>query len=321
MAEIVKLIECPRDAWQGLQDFLPTDYKAQYLAELVRAGFRHIDAVSFVSPKHVRQMADSEEVIAKLNSSLEVAPASLPASANDFSTDKTRQQDAGAANQALEIIGIVVNEKGLDRALATPGVTTIGYPYSISAYFRRANANMTREESRALVEKLKQTTQAANRGLVIYISMAFGNPYDEPWGPEIVQDTLDWLKDIRVRTVSLADTVGTASPELVGDLFRQVKNHVAGIELGVHLHSRPENAEEKILAAYEAGCRRFDSALTGLGGCPFAGDNLVGNIATEQVLAALHKKGANPGITPDRLNKALAMTNEIRTKYAHISVS
>ena len=292
----VKLIECPRDAWQGLADFIPTETKAAYLRELIEAGFGHIDAVSFVSPKHVKQMADSEEVMAELNSSL---PSGI---------------------ERPEIIGIVVNEKGLERALATPGVTTIGYPYSISAYFRRANANMTREESRALVTTLKKETAAANRDLVIYISMAFGNPYDEPWGPEIVQDTLEWLKDVRVRTVSLADTVGTASPQLVGDLFRQVKDHVAGLELGVHLHSRPENAEEKILAAYEAGCRRFDSALTGLGGCPFAGDNLVGNIATEQVLAALRKAGADPGIDSARLTKVLAMTNEIRAKYAHAPV-
>jgi hydroxymethylglutaryl-CoA lyase len=291
--ESVKLIECPRDAWQGLQDFIPTEYKTAYLKELVLAGFKHIDAVSFVSPKHVKQMADSEEVMAKWSAS--------------FPSDWERP----------EIIGIVVNEKGLERALATPGVTTIGYPYSISAYFRRANANMTRAESRALVEKLKKETAAANCGLVVYVSMAFGNPYDEPWGPEIVTDTLEWLKDIRVRTVSLADTVGTATPQLVGDLYRQVKDHVAGIELGVHLHSRRENAEEKILAAYEAGCRRFDSALTGLGGCPFAGDHLVGNIATEDVLAALHKAGADPRIPPGRLSKALAMTNEIRAKYAH----
>jgi hydroxymethylglutaryl-CoA lyase len=293
VAEPIKIIECPRDAWQGLQEFIPTDYKAEYLKQLVLAGFRHIDAVSFVSPKHVKQMADSEEVMMKLNSSLP------------------------AGTTPLEIIGIVVNEKGLERALATPGVTTIGYPYSISAYFRRANANMTRAESRSLVERLKKETTAANRGLVIYISMAFGNPYDEPWGPEIVADTLEWLKDIRVRTVSLADTVGTATPELVGDLYRQVKDQVAGIELGVHLHSRPEHAQEKILAAYEAGCRRFDSALTGLGGCPFAGDNLVGNIATEDVLSALRKAGADPGIDPARLTKALQMTNELRAKYAH----
>jgi hydroxymethylglutaryl-CoA lyase len=293
MLQAVKLIECPRDAWQGLPDVIPTDYKAEYLKELVLAGFKHIDAVSFVSPKHVKQMADSEEAMAKLNASL------------------------SASAKRPEIIGIVVNEKGLERALATPGITTIGYPYSISAYFRRANANMTREQSRTLVETLKKQTAAANRDLVIYISMAFGNPYDEPWGPEIVQDTLEWLKDVRVRTVSLADTVGTATPQLVGDLLRQVKDHVAGIELGVHLHSRPENAEAKILAAYEAGCRRFDSALTGLGGCPFAGDNLVGNIATEQVLAALRKAGADPGIDDSRLTKVLAMTNEIRAKYAH----
>ena len=150
--------------------------------------------------------------------------------------------------------------------------------------------------------------------------MAFGNPYDEPWGPEIVADTLEWLKDIRVRTVSLADTVGTASPQLVGDLYGSVKEHVAGIELGVHLHSRPENAEEKILAAYEAGCRRFDGALTGLGGCPFAGDNLVGNIATEDVLAALRKARADPGIDSARLTRVIEMTNEIRAKYAHAPV-
>jgi hydroxymethylglutaryl-CoA lyase len=293
LTDAVKLIECPRDAWQGLPDFIPTEYKAEYLKELVLAGFRHIDAVSFVSPKHVKQMADSEEVMAKLIASL---PANI---------------------EIPEIIGIVVNEKGLERALATPGVTTIGYPYSISAYFRRANANMTRDESRLLVEKLRKETLAAKKNLVVYISMAFGNPYEEPWGPEIVADTLEWLKDIRVRTVSLADTVGTASPQLVGDLYRGVKDHVAGVELGVHLHSRPEQAEEKILAAYEAGCRRFDSALTGLGGCPFAGDNLVGNIATEDVLAALRKAGADPGNDSSRLTRVLEMTNEIRAKYAH----
>jgi hydroxymethylglutaryl-CoA lyase len=307
MAEIVKLIECPRDAWQGLPDLIPTEYKAEYLKQLVLAGFQHIDAVSFVSPKHVKQMADSEDLMARLN-------ASLPLLAADHENSR---QDAGAAAGTPEIIGIVVNEKGLERALATPGVSTIGYPYSISAYFRRANANMTRNESRLLVEKLRKETLAAKKDLVVYISMAFGNPYDEPWGPEIVADALEWLKGIRVRTVSLADTVGTASPELVGELYRQVKDEFRGIELGVHLHSRQEDAEAKILAAYEAGCRRFDSALTGLGGCPFAGDNLVGNIATEDVLAALQKAGADPGIDSARLGTVLGMANEIRAKYAH----
>ena len=161
MTEPTKLIECPRDAWQGLPDLIPTDYKAEYLKELMLAGFRHIDAVSFVSPKHVKQMADSEEVMAKLNASL---PADI---------------------EPPEIIGIVVNQMGLERALATPGVTTIGYPYSISAYFRRANANMTRDESRTLVEKLRKDTTAANKDLVVYISMAFGNPYHEPFTPPV----------------------------------------------------------------------------------------------------------------------------------------
>lgn len=293
--ETVKLIECPRDAWQGLPDFIPTDHKVAYLRELILAGFAHIDAVSFVSPRYVKQMADSEEVISGLL-------ASLP-----------------DGSRLPEIIGIVVNEKGLERALTTPGVSTIGYPYSISAYFRRANANMTRDESRKLVETLKREANAAKRGLVVYISMAFGNPYDEPWGPEIVQDTLDWLMDIRVNTVSLADTVGTASPELVHKLFSQVKDHVAGIELGVHLHSRQANSEDKINAAYAAGCRRFDSALTGLGGCPFAGDDLVGNIPTEHVIGALAKLGVNTNIDAAKLSNLIGMTNEIRVQYAHPS--
>src|SRR5208337_3191855 len=289
----IKLIECPRDAWQGLPTLIPIETKVAYLRELIAAGFQHLDAVSFVSPKHVQQMSDSEQVMSQLLSTL--PQNTLPP----------------------EIIGIVVNEKGLRRALATPGVSTIGYPYSISAYFRRANANMTRAESRSLVETLKRETKAANKNLVIYISMAFGNPYDEPWGPELVQDTLDWLKDIRVNTVSLADTVGTSSPDLVRELFSQVKDHVAGIELGVHLHSRPDHAEEKILAAYQAGCRRFDSALTGLGGCPFAGDDLEGTAPTESVLFALAKAGATPPIDPSRLTRLLHLANQIRSTYSH----
>ena len=293
----VKIIECPRDAWQGLPQLIPTGVKVEYLKRLVAAGFRHIDAVSFVSPKHVKQMADSEEVMQALRGAL---PVTLP-----------------PGEEPPEIIGIVVNQKGLERALATPGVATLGYPYSISAYFRRANANMSRAESRALVEKLKKETKAAARNLVVYISMAFGNPYDEPWGPEIVEETLEWLKDIGVHTVSLADTVGTATPEEVGALYRAVKSCVAGIELGVHLHCRPEGAPEKVLAAYEAGCRRFDSALTGLGGCPFAGDELVGNIATEIVIEILAKGGVETGVKPVALAPVIEFTNEIRSKYAH----
>jgi hydroxymethylglutaryl-CoA lyase len=290
---LVQIIECPRDAWQGLRQIIPTEEKAQYLSRLVSLGFAHIDAVSFVSPKHVPQMADSEAVMQQLSR------VKLP------------------SDESPEIIGIVVNAQGLDRALAVPGVTTIGYPYSISAYFRRANANMSRAESRELVEKLQRDTKAAGRKLVIYISMAFGNPYDEPWGAEIVEETLVWLKDVGVRTVSLADTVGTASPEDVAHLYGAVKNCVAGVEIGVHLHSRPESAAEKVLAAYEAGCRRFDGALTGLGGCPFAGDALVGNIPTEAVLTTLAARGVSTGIDTKSLAVACAMTHELRERYAH----
>ena len=293
MSESVTIVECPRDAWQGLPQIIPAEVKVEYLSGLIRAGFRHLDAVSFVSPKHVPQMADSERVMEALNR-LKLPP-----------------------GDRQEIIGIIVNEKGLERALATPGVTTIGYPYSISAYFRRANANMSRAESRELVEKLKTETKKAGRDLVVYVSMAFGNPYDEPWGPEIVEETLVWLKDVGVRTVSLADTVGTASPDEVANLYRAAKDCVAGIELGVHLHSRPGRAAEKVLAAYEAGCRRFDGALTGLGGCPFAGDELVGNIPTEAILTTLAARGVSTGIDTKSLAVACAMTGEIRENYAH----
>jgi hydroxymethylglutaryl-CoA lyase len=290
--EQVTIVECPRDAWQGLTEIIPTEVKVEYLKRLVSLGFRHIDAVSFVSPKHVPQMADSEKVMAGLSG------AKLP------------------EGQSPEIIGIVVNEHGLDRAFAAPGVTTIGYPYSISAYFRRANANMSRDESRKLVEVLHRRTKAEGRKLVVYVSMAFGNPYDEPWGPEIVEDALVWLKDVGIRTVSLADTVGTASPEDVAQLYRAVKDWVAGVEIGVHLHSRPDGASAKVLAAYEAGCRRFDGALTGLGGCPFASDHLVGNIPTETVLTTLAARGVSTGIDAKSLHIACAITGDLREKYA-----
>lgn len=291
MPDSVTIIECPRDAWQGLPQIIPTQTKIDYLSRLISFGFHHIDAVSFVSPKHVPQMADSEDVMAAL--------------AERFSADKS----------APEIIGIVVNEKGLQRALTTPGVTTIGYPYSISAYFRRANANMTRAESRVLVETLHRETKKAKRNLVVYISMAFGNPYDEPWGPEIVEDTLVWLKDTGVRTVSLADTVGTASAHDLAALYTAVKSCVEGVEIGIHLHSTPDGAAEKVLAAFEAGCRRFDGALTGLGGCPFAGNELVGNIPTETVLTTLAARGAATGIDTRSLALACAITGEIRKNY------
>jgi len=290
----VKIIECPRDAWQGLEKIIPAQVKADYLAKLLRAGFRHLDAVSFVGPKMVPQMADSEEVMDKLTDVLQ----------------------ATTNGTAPEIIGIVVNEKGLERTLATPQVTTVGYPYSISANFRRQNANMSLRESRGLVETLQRETQNSGRDLVVYISMAFGNPFAEPWGPEIVEDAVEWLKECGVKTVSLADSVGVSTAKEVGELFGHLRHFMKEMEIGVHLHARSDDAAEKISAAYEAGCRRFDSALTGLGGCPFAGDQLVGNIPTEIVVSTLAERGAQTGLEPWAVLSAVEATQEIRKEYA-----
>ncbi|NDQ56257.1 MAG: hydroxymethylglutaryl-CoA lyase [Acidipila sp.] len=305
--ESLKLIECPRDAWQGLPQMIPAATKAEYFRKLVAAGFRHIDAVSFVSPKHVPQMADSEEVMREFAAAAAKADGALTGAM------------PGSDSAGPEIIGIVVNEMGLQRALATPGVTTVGYPYSISAYFRRANANMSRDESRALVKKLQEATSKAGKQLVVYISMAFGNPYDEPWAPEIVADTLLWLKNAGVRTISLADTVGQANPQQVGELFSALREVRDGVEVGVHLHSRRESAAEKVLAAYEAGCRRFDSAVGGLGGCPFAGDELVGNIPTEIVVEALSQRGVATGIDKDALLALVERNEQIRVIYRQVA--
>jgi hydroxymethylglutaryl-CoA lyase len=311
--ERVKIIECPRDAWQGLPKIIPADVKVAYLGKLIQAGFRHLDAVSFVAPKYVPQMSDSESVMEKLVDAGLVE--SRPNGKGSLAAATTTKAPP-SRSEPPEIIGIVVNEKGLDRALRAPGVTTLGYPYSVSANFRRQNANMSREESQALTGKLSAAAKKAGRNLVVYISMAFGNPYEEPWGPEIVEETVAWLKDIGVTMVSLADTVGIAGAKEVGDLFRAVSGGVQGIELGVHLHSRPEGAAEKVLAAYEAGCRRFDCALTGLGGCPFSGDELVGNIPTEIVVGTLSERGAETGIEPWALLSALDETQEIRKRFS-----
>ena len=321
MMETVTIVECPRDAWQGLAKVIPTGVKVAYLRKLIELGFRHLDAVSFVAPKYVPQMADSEAVIAKLQETgQEESPTSKienrPREANfEFRVSSFETPNPESRTPAPEIIGILVNEQGLQRALATAGVTTLGYPYSVSANFRRANANMSLSESRALVRELQRATQARGRNLVVYVSMAFGNHYGEPWSPEVTADAVSWLQGVGVKTVSLADTVGTAQPKDVAEVFREARNAAPGIELGVHLHSRPESAAEKVLAACEAGCRRFDSALTGLGGCPFAGDDLVGNIPTETVVSTLAERGVETGIEPWALLSALEATNELRRQY------
>jgi hydroxymethylglutaryl-CoA lyase len=263
MADTIKLIECPRDAWQGLPGQIPSATKVEYLKALVAAGFKHIDAVSFVSPKAVPQMADSETVLSELDPPDDV-----------------------------EIIAIVVNERGVERAIATEAVRTVGFPYSLSPTFLKNNQNQTLEENLDVLERVKQKADEAGLDTIAYISMAFGNPYDDLWNEEELLVGVSLLADMDLQAISLADTVGLATPQQIADVVGPVLERFEGIEIGVHLHSRPDEAIEKVLAAYDAGCRRFDSAIGGLGGCPFAQDVLVGNLPTEKVLEALQQRNA-----------------------------
>ena len=263
MGDSVKIIECPRDAWQGLPALLPTEIKAGYLQQLVMAGFRHIDAVSFVSPAAVPQMSDSEEVLRHLE-----------------------------APPDLEIIGIVANIRGAQRAVRTGAVQTIGFPFSISARFLERNQRQTPEESLRMVRTIRAMAEDGGLQFVAYVSMAFGNPYGDLWDARLVKDACDQLKEAGVTTISLADTVGLADAELISETMGEVIGFYPDLEIGAHLHARPADSGAKIRAAYEAGCRRFDAAMGGLGGCPFAQDELVGNISTETLLDTLQDLGA-----------------------------
>ncbi len=286
MSDEVKLIECPRDAWQGLQGIIPADLKANYLKALISAGFKHIDAVSFVSPKAVPQMADSEEVLKELDPPDDV-----------------------------EIIGIVVNERGAQRAIETQAVSTLGFPYSISETFLRKNQSQSAEGALEELEKIQKKADTAGLGVVVYISMAFGNPYGDPWSVDEVLEAVGLLEIEDLHTISLADTVGLASSTRISDLVGTVLQKYDYLDVGVHLHSRPDQAIEKIIAAYDAGCRRFDSAIGGLGGCPFAQDALVGNIPTEKVLDTLRPRGAQLP-TLKSLDTLLKATGGIAAKYS-----
>ncbi len=286
MGEPVKLIECPRDAWQGLARQIPTDLKARYLRSLIAAGFRHIDAVSFVSSKAVPQMADSEAVLKEL----------------------------GPLN-GVEIIGIVVNEKGAERAIATGAVTTLGFPCSISATFLRRNQNQSLEENFAMLEKIKRRVDEAGLKMVAYVSMAFGNPYGDRWSEEEVAQCAERISSLNVPSISLADTVGAAEPALITSLLGFVVPKCGRSEVGIHLHSTRAGAAAKILAAYDAGCRRFDSAIGGLGGCPFAQDELVGNLPTEEVLQTLRERGIHHPLA-HRIAEVAAINHEIAAEFS-----
>ena len=285
MSEAIKLIECPRDAWQGLKGQIPAELKTNYLQALISAGFKHIDAVSFVSPNAVPQMADSEEVLKELDPPDDV-----------------------------EIIGIVVNEKGAQRAIATEAVRTLGFPYSISPTFLENNQRQTLEDAIEELEKIEKKADEAGLDTVVYVSMAFGNPYGDPWSVDEVVEAVALLELQEIRMISLADTVGLAPPEKIREVVSAVMAKYDYLEIGVQLHSRPDQTAAKIIAAYEAGCRRFDSAIGGLGGCPFAQDELVGNIPTETVIETLRGRGAQlPALKS--LDTLLRATAEIGARY------
>jgi hydroxymethylglutaryl-CoA lyase len=283
--DAVKLIECPRDAWQGLKGQIPADLKTNYLQALVSAGFKHIDAVSFVSPIAIPQMADSEEVLKELDPPDDV-----------------------------EIIGIAVNEKGAQRAIATPAVRTLGFPYSISPTFLQNNQRQTLEDAIEELEKIEKKADEAGLDTVVYVSMAFGNPYGDDWSVDEIIAAVGLLELQEIRMISLADTVGVAPPEKIQQVVSAVMAEYGYLEIGVHLHSRPDEAAAKIVAAYDAGCRRFDSAIGGLGGCPFAQDDLVGNIPTETVIETLQECGAQLPMLKS-LDALLRATAEIGARY------
>jgi hydroxymethylglutaryl-CoA lyase len=267
---------------------IPPEVKADYLRALAAAGFTHIDAVSFVSPSAVPQMADSERVLALLE-----------------------------PDSAVEIIAIVVNQQGAERAVRTGAVRTLGFPYSISATFLERNQRQTLQEAQQTLQKICTQASQAGLGVVAYLSMAFGNPYGDPWRQEDVIAACLTLKELGLKQISLADTVGVATPGEIRSLVSAVLAEVPGIELGAHLHARPEHAALKVSAAYQAGCRRLDVALGGQGGCPFAQDALVGNVATEAALTELSKLGAKlPPIRP--LDELLAMAGVIADRFGAV---
>ena len=281
MSEPVKIIECPRDAWQGLPGQIPAEAKAAYLRDLIDAGFTHIDAVSFVSPAAVPQMADSERVLDMLN-----------------------------PPQDVEIIGIVVNRKGAERANLTGAVQTLGFPYSISPEFLRRNQHQTPQESLHELQSIIALADDTELNVVAYLSMAFGNPYGDAWSVAEAIASCEQLARSGVQAISLADTVGLASPERIAETVAAVLAAQPAIEIGVHLHARRSEAPSRIRAAFDAGCRRFDSVLGGLGGCPFAQDDLVGNIPTEVLVSVLAGCGAEvPKL--QRLEKLLQSSAEI----------
>jgi len=280
---MLKLIECPRDAMQGIKPFIPTEQKAAYLNQLLQVGFHTIDFGSFVSPKAIPQMRDTASVLAQL----------------DLSRTSTK------------LLAIVANRRGANDASQFPEIDYLGYPFSISETFQLRNTNATIEESLGRVDQIQEICERNNKFLVVYISMGFGNPYGDPWNVEIVQKWVDRLGAMGIGILQLSDTIGVASPESISYLFSDLIPAYPDLEFGAHFHTQPHNWKEKVETAYENGCRRFDGAIKGYGGCPMAKDDLTGNMPTEQMVWYFEEQQISPGIDNEAFLKAIKMAQEV----------
>lgn len=279
----MKLIECPRDAMQGIHDFIPTELKAEYLNLLLGVGFDTLDFGSFVSPAAIPQMRDTAAVLEKL----------------DLSAARTK------------LLAITANLRGAQDAISHPEISYIGFPFSVSETFQMRNTRSGREDALDTVGRIVELCDAHGRQAVVYLSMGFGNPYGDPWSHDIVTEWASRLAGRGCRILALADTVGVSTPENIELLFPALVGALPDIEFGLHLHSSPAQAREKITAAYESGCRRFDSALRGFGGCPMAKDDLVGNIATEELISFVEERGESPALDMEKWGEAMSFSSRI----------
>lgn len=283
----MKIIECPRDAMQGIDEFIPTSLKIQYINQLLKVGFDTIDFGSFVSAKAIPQMKDTSEVLAGLDLS----------------------------NTRSKLLAIVANVRGAEEAGRYDAITYLGFPLSISETFQQRNTNKSIVEALNSLSEIQNICARSNKELVVYISMGFGNPYHDPYDSDVVGKFVDILNTLGVEIISLADTIGVATPELITYLFSTLSRQFPKVELGAHLHSNPSTAVEKIKAAYLAGCKRFDGAMKGLGGCPMAKDELVGNLATETVLHYLKSQHVVLNLDERAFHDSLIMADKVFPKH------
>lgn len=286
-AEKIKLIECPRDAMQGIKDFIPTDKKVQYIQSLLRVGFDTIDFGSFVSAKAIPQMQDTAEVLRKLDLS------------------KT----------SSKLLAIIANTQGAENAAVFDEIKYLGFPFSISENFQMRNTHKTIAESLITLQEILNIAEKSNKEVVTYISMGFGNPYGDPWNVEIVGEWTEKLAALGVKILSLSDTIGSSTPEVIDYLFSNLIPKYPNVEFGAHLHTTPEKWHEKVNAAYKAGCRRFDGAIQGFGGCPMATDKLTGNMPTEKLLSYFTTQKADHNLSAMSFESAYNEALKIFTVY------